>query len=156
MSIGEVTKEILGRKVKVLWKQRDSRSVPEVARERIQQYFSNCSVYNTLSIFIRYETSVKDLGLWTRLHGRKPIFEEWVFQRERGSDKIEVIRWNSRKEGKATVNLADYLNGARCVSLNFMFGSHYNGNCVIEWDEGLSRIGKLQEELREEDNEVFF
>ena len=150
MSVDELmTDEILGRKNQVTWEQRDKRSVPEVARERISKYFSECPDYNTPSVFVRYQVSPEGLGFWNRLRRRNPVFEDWVFQGE--NDGIKVTSWGGGKNGKSPAHLDDYLTHAQSIELTFMFGTHYNGNCVIDWNAGSSRIGKTPSGERDEE-----
>ena len=140
MTVDELmTDEVLG-KQHVVWEYRDNRSLPEVAREKISRYFSECSDYNTPAVFVKYQVSPEGLGFWDRLRGRSPIFENWIFQGEDG--EIKVLSCGSRKKGRVPTNLDDYLTNAYCVSLTFTFGSHYNGNCVVEWNAGSSKVGK--------------
>ena len=126
------------RETTILWESRDPRNVPEIARERISKYFSETDG-NVPTIFVRYQVSAEGLRFLDRLLGRRPIFEDWISQKVDGG--INIVTWGRKKEKIACLD--DYLTHSQCVSLTFMYGSHYNGNCVIEWDSGSSRIGKV-------------
>jgi|SRR3989344_7996069 len=139
MSIDELMAHPYGRKTPVSWEQRDDRSVPEIAREKISKYFSECSKYNIPSVFVTYQINPKELGFFDRLFGRNPVFEEWIFQGDKG--EIKICPWNGRKTGKKPIYLEDYLMHIQCVRLTFMFGSHDNGNCIIDSNSSSSRIG---------------
>lgn len=134
-----MTDEIMGRKTPVIFEQRDSRSAGEVARERLVTYFANCPTYNTPSVFVRYQLSSEGLGFWDRLRGRSPIMENWLFPDGQGG--IRVSSLGNRKLREKTL-FEDYLPHAQSVHLTFLFGSHYNGDCVVDWNGGSSRIGR--------------
>ncbi len=141
MGIDKLMTDGTGREIKVVWQQRDHRSVPEVARERISRYFAECPKGNVPSVFVRYRLSQEKLGWWDRLWRRNYVFDEQIFPGE-NEKEIRTSLFDILDE-KPPINLDDYLMHAQWVCLTFMFGTRYNHNCVVEWNGGSSRVGEI-------------
>ena len=132
-----MTNSFLAIKSQVIWEQRDLRKVKDLTRAKISEYFSRY-YGNTLSIFISYQLNSAGLGFLDNLFRRNPIFEDWIFKND--ETNIKVIPW-SRKGKGYIIGLDYYLENAQSVRMTFMYGTHINGNCVIDYNLGQSRIG---------------
>lgn len=141
MSVDELMADpLLGTRQEVHWEQRDPRSTSELARERITAYFAECPTYNTPSVFVRYQVAPDSIGLLDKLFGRNPIIEDWVFKGDNPGEII-IASFGRKKKRSSTLRLDNYPPPVQCISMTFMFGTHYNKNCVFDWSGGSTRIG---------------
>lgn len=135
-----LTCDITGKKSEVKWEERLQKSVPQAAREQISRYFEGVD-YNSKSIYLTYQIDPKKLGFWDKLFNRNPVFEDWISE-NRHMKEISITSF-SRTIISPFMKIEHYLADALCVRMTFMFGSHYNGNCIIDSNLGSTRIGRV-------------